>query len=255
MLVLLNSYVGFSVVTADQFNALFSIPCITKTTTNFACKPEFEENAALVLMVLQLHSLALFLSFCHSCEILLFSRLRAALAFSLHLLPPCQKCKQNFKWASFPLFSTLVHNDVTYCFIAHIPAPVKLIVVHNALLLEKVWSMSATNCFIKLFFWTGDAVPCILRSSIKMERRIGRSQKNGPQAAAGPSSAWIPTIACLLPQSLKICACSGGGGSPCPTVPSVGTFHPVWAGGNSWPETASAFLSLSKPSILLLLGS
>lgn len=97
MLVLLNSYVGFSVVTADQFNALFSIPCITKTTTNFACKPEFEENAALVLMVLQLHSLALFFSFCHSCEILLFSRLRAALAFSLHSLLPCQKCKQNFK--------------------------------------------------------------------------------------------------------------------------------------------------------------
>lgn len=134
MLVLLKSYVGFSVVTADQFNALFSVPCITKTTTNFACKPEFEENAALVLMVLgpQLHSLALFFRFCHSSEILLFSRLRAALAFSLHSLLPCQKHKQNFKRASFPLFSTLVHNDVTYCFIARVPAPAKLIVVHNA---------------------------------------------------------------------------------------------------------------------------
>ena len=40
--------------------------------------------------------------------------------------------------------------------------------------------MSATNCFIKLFFWTGDAIPCILRSSIKMERETGRLQKNGP---------------------------------------------------------------------------
>lgn len=134
LLTLLNSYVGFSVVTADQLNALFSIPCITKTTTNFACKPQFEENAALVLTVLgpQLHSLALFFSFCRSSKILLFSRFRAALAFSLQSLLPCQKRKQNFKRASFPLFSTLVHNDVTYCFIARVPAPVKLIVVHNA---------------------------------------------------------------------------------------------------------------------------
>lgn len=91
MLILLDSYVGFSVVTADRFHAVFSIPCITKTTTNFACKPEFEENAALVLMVLgwQLRAFAQAFSVCHSSEILLFSGLRTALALSLHSLLLC----------------------------------------------------------------------------------------------------------------------------------------------------------------------
>lgn len=59
----------------------------------------------------------------------------------------------------------------------------KVIVARNASRLEQVWSVSATNCFIKLFFWPGDAIPCILRLSIEMERGIGRWQKYGPQAA------------------------------------------------------------------------
>jgi len=113
---------------------LFSIPRVTETTTNFACEAEFEASAALVLMILgpQLHSSALFFSFCHSSEIHLFSRLRAALALSLLSLLPCQKRKQNFKRVSFPVFSKLVHNDVTYCFIARIPAPAKTMAARYA---------------------------------------------------------------------------------------------------------------------------
>lgn len=79
--------------------------------------------------------------------------------------------------------------------------------------------MSATNCFIKLFFWTGGATPCILRSSIKMEHGIRGSQKNGPQTVAGLSSAGVP-----LPHASSH--------SPCL---QWRRWHPVPDSSISWP--------------------
>lgn len=70
-------------------------------------------------------------------QILLCSRLSTALAFLLHLLLLCQKYKQNVEWALFPPFSPLAYNYCTYYLTACIPAPVKPIVVHSSLQLEK----------------------------------------------------------------------------------------------------------------------
>lgn len=111
VLTLPHSQAGPSGVTADQFIALFGIPSISKSTPNFAwvCRERGHSTDGIGTA----ESLPLVFSSCHSGEILLFSRLTAALALSLHFLLPCQKHKQNVKWASFPLFSMLVHNDAT----------------------------------------------------------------------------------------------------------------------------------------------
>lgn len=57
VLTLPHSQAGSSLVTADQFNALFGTPSITKATASFACVPEFAENAAAALMALRSHYL------------------------------------------------------------------------------------------------------------------------------------------------------------------------------------------------------
>lgn len=56
VLTLPHSQAGSSLVTADQFNALFGTPSITKATASFACVPEFAENAAAALMALGMQS-------------------------------------------------------------------------------------------------------------------------------------------------------------------------------------------------------
>lgn len=77
-----------------------------------------------------------------------------------------------------------------------------------------------------------------------MEHGIGRFQKNRPQAAAGLSLAWVPTASCLLPKSLKSVLAVEKVAPYARQLHQVDQFHPFdspWAGGKSWPETASAF--------------
>lgn len=101
--------------------------------------------------------------------------------------------------------------------------------------------MSATNCFIKLFFWPGDAIPCILRLSIKMERGSGRWQKNGPQAARSELGG-VPTALTSVRAEEEV-------------TPHAQQHQQVTLLiqseliGVADQRLASAFLSLSKPSV------